>query len=189
MTGNQGSYAYVMSGFPILRTSRLILRQIDEEDLQDIYHGLSHPDVIRFYGVQFETMEATKEQLKWYRSLESKRTGLWWAVCDQQTGRFLGAAGFNDWKQEENTAEIGFWLLPEKWGKGYNREVLQSIIEYAFTAMNLRQINAYVEVGNHKSIRSLLHHSFRWKETMTDCEEKDGRLISLHLFSLTRTVL
>lgn len=54
-----------MNNFPTLYTKQLILRQITQSDLPNIYKGLSHPKVIPYYGVSFESLEATQEQMDW----------------------------------------------------------------------------------------------------------------------------
>jgi ribosomal-protein-alanine N-acetyltransferase len=49
-----------------IKTDRLLLRAIGESDLVNIYKGLSHSEVIKHYGISFETLEATKEQMNWF---------------------------------------------------------------------------------------------------------------------------
>ena len=43
--------------FPIIKTQRLLLRQFVESDLHSVFKGLSHPDVIKYYGVSYKTPE------------------------------------------------------------------------------------------------------------------------------------
>lgn len=102
--------------FPSLNTKRLILRQINSTDIQNIYKGLSDPEVIKYYGISFDSLEATEEQMTWYRNLEKNETGIWWAICSLDNKTFYGAGGFNNVSKEHKKAEIGFWLLPEFWG-------------------------------------------------------------------------
>ena len=52
-----------MTEFPILKTERLLLRQFADTDLENVFKGLSHPKVIKYYGVNYQTLEATKEQM------------------------------------------------------------------------------------------------------------------------------
>jgi len=47
--------------FPVLRTGRLLLRQFKEPDLGNVFLGLSNPEVIKYYGVHFKTLEETKK--------------------------------------------------------------------------------------------------------------------------------
>ena len=173
----------IVRTFPKLETSRLALRQISESDRELIFQGLSHPDVIRYYGVSFNSLEATKEQMEWFRNLEETGTGIWWAICSKDQSEFYGATGYNNLNNKTATAEIGFWLLPEFWGRGITTEALQLILEYAKTVLNLRRVEAYVEVENENSKKLLQKQGFVLEKTMSNCEEKNGKLISLDVFA------
>lgn len=83
------------SPFPILNSDRLVLRQFTADDLGNVFKGLSHPDVVPFYGVSFATKDETKEQMTWFAELEKNETGIWWAHCSVKDNVFLGAGGLN----------------------------------------------------------------------------------------------
>ncbi|MFZ6052479.1 GNAT family N-acetyltransferase [Halocola ammonii] len=169
--------------FPKLETSRLTLRQISESDRELIFKGLSHPEVIRYYGVSFDSLEATKEQMEWFRDLEKKATGIWWAICSKDQSQFYGAAGFNNLDRKTATAEIGFWLLPEFWGKGITTEAVELVLDYASCTLDLKRVEAYVEIENENSKNVLQKQGFVLEKTMSNCEEKNGKLISLDVFA------
>ena len=59
-----------------MNSERLLLRQIVQEDIHDIFKGLSHPEVIKYYGVSYKTLEETQEQIDWYKGLEENETGI-----------------------------------------------------------------------------------------------------------------
>ena len=103
--------------FPVLKSERVVLREFKDSDIENVFKGLSHPDIIKYYGINFDSIEATKKQMIWFADLQKKGTGIWWAVCSKDDGRFLGAGGLNDLNTKNKKAEIGFWLLPEKLGK------------------------------------------------------------------------
>ncbi|MGY6648414.1 GNAT family N-acetyltransferase [Wenyingzhuangia sp. IMCC45574] len=65
------------NSFPILETERLILRQFSMEDLNHVFKGLSHPEVIKYYGINFTSLEKTKEQIQWFQQLEKEESGIW----------------------------------------------------------------------------------------------------------------
>lgn len=169
---------------PSLSTSRLLLRKITDSDLHHIYKGLSHPEVIPYYGVQYDSIEATKSQLQWYQQLETDDTGIWWAICSPNNEHFYGAIGFNNWHKEFKKAEIGFWLLPEFWKQGFVAEALAVVCDYAFTTMQLHRIEAQVEPENIASKNSLLKFGFIYEGTLRDCEIKNNQYISLDLFAI-----
>jgi len=66
-----------MSTFPTLRTERLLLRQFTDSDLEHVYQGLSHPDIIRHYGVSYHTLEETKALMQFFADLKRDVTGTW----------------------------------------------------------------------------------------------------------------
>ncbi|MEO1514223.1 MAG: GNAT family protein [Bacteroidota bacterium] len=169
--------------FPQLTTDRLLLRQFQSTDLQNVFSGLSHPDVIRYYGISFDSLEATQEQLDWYANLEKERTGLWWAICSRDGSTFYGGGGFNNWQQEHRKAEVGFWLLPDHWGRGIMSEGMPLICSYAFDRMNLHRIEGFVESSNQNCKRALAKLNFVHEGTMVDCEYKDGAFISLDIYA------
>ena len=54
--------------FPTIKTERLLLRQFTDNDLENVFTGLSDPNVIRYYGVSYTTLEETKLQIKYFLS-------------------------------------------------------------------------------------------------------------------------
>ncbi|ARS41745.1 GNAT family N-acetyltransferase [Sphingobacteriaceae bacterium GW460-11-11-14-LB5] len=165
-----------------LRTDRFLLRQFCSDDLKFIFEGLSHPDVIRYYGVRYASLEETNEQLIWFNDLQKNETGIWWAICDKESLDPLGAIGFNDLSKTDQKAEIGFWLLPTHWGKGIIKEVANPICNYVFEKLGLRKIEAMVETQNENSKRVLQKLDFDYQKTMESCEIKNDKLISLAIY-------
>lgn len=172
------------STFPILSTGRLLLREISASDQPNIFRGLSDPLVVRFYGVNFSTFEATKEQMNWFEALRKSKTGIWWAVCNNDLGTFYGACGFNNLQIKNQKAELGFWLLPEYWGRGIIPEAVSKINEFAFKILQLHRIEAFVETENDNSKKVLKKMGFSYEGTMKDVEIKEKKFISLSVFAL-----
>lgn len=166
-----------------LYTDRFLLRQFAVEDLPFVFKGLSNPDVIRYYGVNYSTLDETNDQLVWFNELQENETGIWWAICDKVTLNLFGAIGFNDLKKTEQEAEIGFWLLPEYWGKGIIGEAAPVVCNYAFKTLDISKIVAFVETENENSKKVLGKLGFSYQETMKDCEIKNERFISLAIYT------
>jgi ribosomal-protein-alanine N-acetyltransferase len=169
--------------FPVLESDRLILRQFIDSDLESVFLGLSNPEIIKYYGISFETLEATKEQMTWFSELEKNQRGIWWAVCLKEDGQFLGAGGLNDLSKKDEKAEIGFWLLTENWGKGYMSEAMPIILDYAFNSIGLHRIEGLVYSQNANCKRAIEKLEFILEGTMRDCEIKDGNYVSLDIYS------
>lgn len=169
--------------YSILNTERLILRSFDDTDLHHVYKGLSDPDVTKYYGVSFKSLEATKEQIQWFRNLEKNDTGIWWAICSKDDSTFYGAIGFNNLDNSNKKAELGFWLLPKYWKKGILSECMPLVYNYAFQVLDLHRIEAFVETENSNCKKLLKRLKFTYEGTMIDCELKNETFISLAIYS------
>jgi [ribosomal protein S5]-alanine N-acetyltransferase len=167
-----------------IQTEKLLLRPFRPEDIDQVYRGLSHPEVIRYYGVSYKTLEETKVQMAFFEDLERDQTGRWWAVCSPDDAVFYGAGGLNNWSQAHRKAEIGFWLLPEYWGQGLMQQAMPLICKHAVTEMNIHRIEGFVETDNASCKKAIEKLGFQLEGTMRDCEVKAGRFISLDIYSL-----
>lgn len=105
--------------FPQLTTARCFLQQVLPHDQQFILEGLSHPDVIPFYGVRYDSIEATKAQIDWYDKMLEEGTGIGWKIVNKHTAENIGVLSSYFYKPEHNKAEVGFWLLPNYWNRGF----------------------------------------------------------------------
>ena len=173
--------------FPIIKTKRLLLRQFVESDLESVFKGLSHPDIIKYYGVSYQTLEDTKKQMTFFADLEKNETGIWWAVCSADNKTFYGAGGLNSLSKEHKKAEIGFWLISEFWGDGIMKEAMLLICNYGFNSLGLHRIEGLVETENKNCKKAMAKLDFQHEGTMKDCEIKNGAFISLDIFAKVKT--
>ncbi|KAF2510144.1 GNAT family N-acetyltransferase [Flavobacterium zhairuonense] len=169
--------------FPIIKTERLLLRQFIGSDLENVFKGLSDPEVVKYYGVSFQTLEATKEQMLFFADLEKNDTGIWFAICSADNKTFYGAGGLNNLSKEHKKAEIGFWLMPNFWGHGIIKEAIPLICKYGFDSLGLNRIEGFVESENKNCKNVMAKIDFQYEGTMKDCEIKNGKFISLDIYA------
>ena len=172
--------------FPELSSQRFLLKQILPTDQQFIFQGLSHPQVIEHYGVSYHSFESTSIQMQFYDEIFREGSGTWWKIVDRLTNNNVGAIGFNNYQLKHSKAELGYWLLPEYWGLGIVREVLPVVITYLQDVLKIHRIEAQVEDGNARSRQALEKLGFQHEGLLRDCEIKNGRYISLHIYSLVK---
>ena len=168
---------------PIIKTKRLLLRKFIASDLENVYKGLSDPEIIKYYGVNYKTLEDTKAQMQFFVDLEKEGTGIWWAVCSLDNKTFYGAGGLNSLNKVHKKAEIGFWLLTEFWGQDIMTEVMPIICNYGFDNLELHRIEGLVETDNLTCKKAMKKLDFKLEGTMKDCEVKNGKFISLEIYA------
>lgn len=162
-----------------LKTENILLREIKDSDIDHVFSGLSNPEVIKHYAVRFHSLEETKEQMKWFASASQH----WFAICSLDNKEFYGAGGLNDISEEHRKGEIGLWLLPEYWGREIMKEAISLICNYGFDKLKLHRIEGFVESENENCKRAMAKLDFEFEGTMRDCEIKNGKFISVDIYS------
>jgi RimJ/RimL family protein N-acetyltransferase len=74
-------------------------------------------------------------------------------------GTIVGTCGI---AQQEQMAELGYWLGTAYWGKGYATEALHAVIDYAFADLGHEALHARARVTNPASRRVLEKCGFQW---------------------------
>ena len=177
-----------LKDFPTLFTDRLMLRQVNREDLLFLYNNLSIPGVTNYMDVYFPTLMATRKQIQWYNQLIKRQEGIQWMV-ETKDKKPVGVCGFHNWKKEHHRIEIGYWSTPAMRQKGFISEALSMVIAFAFEKLEIHRIEAKVDQRNDRSISILKKLSFSLEATLRDHEfdEHLQAYITTLIFSLLKT--
>ncbi len=143
-----------------IQTERLILRDIEQEDVEGMFRLDSDPEVHSYLGNQpISTREEAAEVIRYIRSQYDEFGIGRWAVQSRDSGEFLGWAGFKwiteDWGGYTNFHDIGYRLRKEHWGKGYASEAAFALIKFGFDKLRFEEIMAGADIENKASNRIL----------------------------------
>ncbi len=142
--------------FPILKTKRLVLRNIQLDDAKAIYNMRSNGMVNRFINREaMDQMEQSEEIVKKVQEMYAQKAGLAWAGILRNQGDIIGTCGFNSIDHVNLRAEIGGELNTHYWGKEIALEAIQSIVQFGFDQLGLHSIEAKVNPDNRGAIRLL----------------------------------
>ena len=106
----------------IMETERLILRQMEWSDLNDLKEMLFDPKVMYAYEHNFTEEDAKVWLERQLNRYEQFGFGLW-AMVEKKSGEMVGQAGIT-WQEceGEKVLEIGYLLKYRHWYKGYASE-------------------------------------------------------------------
>lgn len=105
-------------------------------------------------------------------------------------GRAAGSIGvFVKDDVYEKSAELGYWLAEERWGKGVMTAAIQQICREAFARFDLIRIFAEPFADNPSSRRALEKAGFTYEGTMRNGIYKNGQIHSYCTYSLLREEL
>lgn len=141
-----------------IETDRLIMRDIEPEDVEGIFKLDSDPEVHKFLGNKpIKTMLEAEKAIDYVRNQYEKKGIGRWAVINKQTGDFMGWSGL---KYEEQVRDlpyydIGYRFIREYWGKGYATESATACLKYGFEVLKLEEIGGAAIVDHEASIKIL----------------------------------
>jgi ribosomal-protein-alanine N-acetyltransferase len=84
------------------------------------------------------------------------------------------------------SAEIGYWLGEEFWGRGIATEALMAVTEYAFANYDLCRLYAHVFAWNPASARVLEKAGYELEGRLRKNVTKDGQTIDQLLYAMVR---
>jgi len=142
-----------MTACPTLITERLVLRPLEESDLDAFTELHMEPEVRRSLHLPrtYSRSDAWRSIAQWRGQWELRGSGQW-AVTDRSTGDFVGRAGLHrhevdDWPGLEG----GLALRPVHWGKGYATEAGRRSISYAFEEIGADEVFSVILPDNERS--------------------------------------
>jgi ribosomal-protein-alanine N-acetyltransferase len=135
----------------MLETERLILRPLDENDIEAVYEMRSDADVMRFIR-EPQSLDETENWIRLVSSLWEKDKLGFCAVIEKETLRFSGWCGIWHLK-ESGELEVGYAIAKDFWNKGFATEAAEKFIEYAFETLNPEKVVAVAEPENLASRR------------------------------------
>ncbi len=139
-----------------LETERLILRELQENDINGMFELDSNKEVHKYLGKKpITTKKEAHKNIKLIRRQYKERGIGRFATIEKKSGDFMGWSGLklNSGEKEtlngfQNFIDIGYRFIPKYWKKGYGLESAIACLEYGFTIMNFKTIYGAADVEN-----------------------------------------
>ncbi|MGI0534149.1 GNAT family N-acetyltransferase [Bacillus pfraonensis] len=138
----------------MFHTDRLQFRKYTMNDLEFYASLWGNEKVMRYIGngTPKTYVQCKKSLENWV--LPSYKNGLGlFLMIEKDTGTPIGHAGLvRQQVEEKEEIEIGYWLLPEYWGKGYGKEAATAFRDYGFQALGLNKLISLINPDHPASI-------------------------------------
>lgn len=136
-----------------LDTPRLVVRPWTAADRPALVRLATDPRVMRWIadGRSWTDVEIGSFLLR-QRSLLVRRGLCLGAVVERATGEIVGLGGLQPLGTTDDL-EIGWWLAPSRWGRGYATEMGAAATRFAFDVAGAERVVAITHPANVASIR------------------------------------
>ena len=110
-----------------LRTERLFLRPAWLEDAPELTRAIGQEPVVRMLArVPWPYRE--EHARAWIATPKDRRSPTLLVTLPEESGRIVGACGLHD---KNGGTEVGYWIEPGYWGRGYATEALGGMLTLA----------------------------------------------------------
>ena len=156
----------------VTETSRLILRDIELFDAQDLLEMDLDERVTKYTGQNpIVNIDEANDVVQFILSQYAKNGVGRWAVIEKKSGDFLGWTGLKFHSEMENNHidfyDLGYRFKFQHWNKGFATEASMACVKFGFEQLNLKEIFAMVHPENLASMQVALNCGFKFIETFT----------------------
>ncbi len=174
--------------FPVLKTRRLVLREVTAKDIRWYYKHFNIWEIVdgqECLGPR--DMKAARRELKRYFTDNFRQgKGIRWGITIKGSDELIGSAGLYKWTKKTSQVETGYDLNPKYTGKGLMTEAMTGIIQYAFEVMKVNRIEALVSPRNKRSLGLVRRLGFRKEGTLREHDFYNGKFTDDFLFALLK---
>ena len=171
--------------FPNLESERLLLRAVDDGDVEEVLALRSNPETMKYVPRPLaKTKEDAYVHIRTIKEKISNNSGINWAITIKGNNQLIGIIGHYKLQPENYRAEIGYMLSPEYKSKGYATEAIKAVVAYGFEQMNLHSIEAIIDPANSASERVLQKCGFVKEAHFIENEWYNGKFWDSVVYSL-----
>lgn len=167
-----------------LFTERLILRQLNLNDVDDFFHYASKPKIGPMAGW---APHKTKDESLTILRMMIKEDEVW-GITIKPHHSMVGSIGLhvrNFDNAIKNQKELGYVIDDIYWGKAYMVEAVLAVLRYAFHELELSKVLCGHEKNNIQSKRVIEKTGFTWTHDEKR-EHYDHTLIDINMYELTK---
>lgn len=175
----------VASHLPELFTARLTLRKMLVSDARDMYEYAGRSDVTRYLTWNpHPDRTYTREYLQYIGTRYAAGMFYDWAIVYGAEEKMVGTCGFTSFNCPSDSAEVGYVLNPDYWGRGIAAEALSRVIRFGFEDLHLHRIEAKFMKGNDASLRVMERVGMTFEGFLREAMLVKGRYVTVGVCSI-----
>lgn len=177
-----------MTVFPVIKTPRLLLRQITRDDGGAMFAYFSKDEVTQYYDLaSFTELEQAEKLIDAFQQRYEQQAGIRWGITlHSNPERLIGSIGYHNWQKEHFKAEVGYELTPEYWRQGIMTEAMNPVLQYGFDHLELNRIEAFIDPHNISSRRLLEKSGLAEEGLLRDYFFEKGQFVDAVIFGMLK---
>ncbi len=172
--------------FPVIALPNATLLQLTLEDAPVFFELRCNTDVNKYTGISKPASIAEVEIFitKLNNNIETQ-TSIIWKIVLPETTTLIGTICLWNFNKANNSAEIGFVLMPQFWRQGIMFNAVNAVIKFGFDVLDFQTIEGWTHQQNIGAINLLIHSGFSRDYALENAaqftpEEKDMCIYTLN---------
>ncbi len=173
---------------PELTTDRLVIRPFLITDA-DAVSTLAGDEAVARNTLNIPhpyEREHAEDWIAGHRGQYARREAVTYAVTRREDGVLVGAVGLI-LDTENDSAELGYWIGRDHWGRGFATEAARAVVAWAFESLELHRIHASHFPRNPASGRVLEKLGMTHEGRLREHVKKWGEYLDLERFGVLRS--
>lgn len=146
------------------------LRKISKDDIDFVYKSLNNKDLITYLSLgPLKTYEHSKRLIKGYLRYWDSNLQYNYIIEFHEVDRVkIGSISLWNVNWQHQRAQVGIWLIPSFWNKGFAEKSLSLLKNIAFNHLRINRLEAYIAIENKKSISLFKRCGFTEEGTLKE---------------------
>ena len=176
----------------IIKTKRLILREVKKSDLNDLFNDMNNIKISSFMlGIPFPFKKSDANQWINHCIKSSKkvpREEYVFAITVRNEDKLIGEVILNENDFDNKSVELAFWLSESQWNKGIVTEAVESVMDFAFNKLKINRLemSAFVENVGSNAIAKKLGFKYEGRKREASIPESTKKVHDDNLYSMLR---
>ena len=164
--------------FPIIKTERLVLRQLTVADAEDVYALRTNKEVIKF--IDRPPSRTKGDGLAFVEHIANSvkdNSTIYWVIALKGSPKLIGSICLWNFSKDHKVAEVGYELFPDFQGQGIMSEALNVVLDFGFNSVGFQIIEAFTHKDNLDSKNLLLKHGFVENKDRVDVDNANNIIV------------
>ncbi len=169
----------------MLRGESVVLRAVEREDLKRMHAMERDLELTMLGNGDWQPVPLAALERQWEKQLEDDERA---RFVIEVAGKVVGGIGLYRRNRQQGTTQFGMGIYDREYiGKGYGREALTLLLDWAFRIQNWRKISLETFHGNERAIRLYRASGFSEEGRFKQHVYFDGAYVDLIIMALLRS--
>jgi len=174
----------LFQNFPILETKRALLRQWKMDDAEDVFDFGRDSEVSKY--VLWDTHKTIGDTMDFLSRTIKNSDVVGFAIEEKKSKKVIGGCGIHNWDELQSQVELGFVLARSCWNRGLMTEILQKIVEFCFTELEINRIYGKCAVENIGSARVMEKCGMQLEGIMREEMVSNGKFYDVKWYAILK---